>query len=231
MVLVTGVEMQESVDRRSTAAEMWGKFRALGGPQHLLDGAAPAIGFLAGYAAVNAKIGVLVALGVAGLISLYRLIKGDSVKVVSVSLATVVVFSLFVGITGEGRGFYLPDLIICAVATAAFGITLLSGRPLSHWASRKLGLERAHTGDPEARIRLHHKVSLAWFAFWALHLLIMVPPYLANKVVLLGTVALVLGKPALVVMLAVTWLWVRSPRTAAPLYVTDGSGNTRHVTR
>ncbi|MFF0610324.1 hypothetical protein ACFYUD_16805 [Nocardia tengchongensis] len=74
-------------------------------------------------------------------------------------------------------------------------------------------------------------VSLAWFAFWALHLLIMVQLYLANKVVLLGTVALVLGKPALVVTVAVTWLWVRPPRTAAPLYVTDGSGNTRHVTR
>ncbi|WP_433591718.1 DUF3159 domain-containing protein [Nocardia sp. CA-145437] len=213
MTLVTGVDMRDPANSRSTAAEMWGKFRALGGPQHLLDGAAPAIGFLAGYTVVNAKIGVLVALGVAGLISLYRLMKGDSVKVVSASLAAVVVFSLFVGITGEGRGFYLPDLIICAVCTAAFGITLLSGRPLSHWACRKLGLERTYVADPEARIRLHHKVSLAWFGFWAAHLLIMVPLYLANKVVLLGTVALVLGKPALVVMLAVTWLWVRPTRS------------------
>ncbi|MFB8005095.1 DUF3159 domain-containing protein [Nocardia sp. NPDC056000] len=208
MTLVTGVTMHDT-EQRSTAAEMWGKFRALGGPQHLLDGAAPAIGFLLGYAAANAKIGVLVALGVAGLISLYRLVKGDSVKVVSASLAVVVVFSLFVGITGEGRGFYLPDLIVCAVATLAFGLSMLTGRPLSHWACRKLGLERAFEHDPAARVRLHRKVSAVWFAFWAVHLLIMVPLYVANKVVVLGTVALVLGKPALVVMLAVTWLWVR----------------------
>ncbi|MEU1208070.1 DUF3159 domain-containing protein [Nocardia sp. NPDC005825] len=212
-MLVTEVTVQKSAPRtRSTAAEMWGKFRALGGPGHLLDGAAPAIGFLLGYAAVNAKIGVLAALGVAGLISLYRLVKGDSVKVVSASLALVVVFSLFVGITGEGRGFYLPDLIICAVCTVAFGISLLAGRPLSHWVSRKLGLERAEARDPDGRIALHRKVSLAWFAFWALHLVIMVPLYLANKVVVLGAVALVLGKPALVVMLAVTWLWLRRSR-------------------
>ncbi|MEC3952895.1 DUF3159 domain-containing protein [Nocardia sp. CDC153] len=222
MTLVTGVAMHESEQRRSTAAEMWGKFRALGGPHHLLDGAAPAIGFLLGYATVNAKIGVLVALGVAGLISLYRLLKGDSVKVVSASLATVVVFSLFVGITGEGRGFYLPDLLICAVCTLAFAITLLTGRPLSHWACRKLGLERGREHERDARVRLHRKVSLAWLVFWAAHLVIMVPLYVANKVVALGTVALVLGKPALVVMLALTWLWVRrrSPQAGEPSLVT-----------
>ncbi|WP_280367292.1 hypothetical protein [Nocardia wallacei] len=50
----------ESIDQqRSGAAEAWGKFRALGGVQHLIDGAAPAIAFLVGYATVNAEIGVL----------------------------------------------------------------------------------------------------------------------------------------------------------------------------
>lgn len=200
----------ESVEQpRSTAAEMWGKFRALDGPQHILDGAAPAIGFLIGYATVNAKIGVLVALGVAGSIAIFRLIRGDSVRVVSVSLAVVVVFSLFVGITGEGRGFYLPDLLICVVATIAFGATLLTGRPLSHWICRRIGLEPAESADPDARLRLHRRVTLAWFAFWAVHVVVMVPLYLADKVVILGTMALILGKPALIVMLAGTWVWVR----------------------
>ncbi|MEV6770009.1 DUF3159 domain-containing protein [Nocardia sp. NPDC051030] len=200
----------ESIDQpRSTASEMWGKFRALGGPQHIVDGAAPAIAFLIGYAAANAKVGVLLALVVACGIAGYRMARGDSVRVVGVSVALVVVFSLFVGITGEGRGFYLPDLLICAVAAAAFGVTLLTGKPLSHWICRRIGLEPTEVADPAARIRLHRKVTLAWFVFWALHLVIMVPLYAANKVVLLGSVALVLGKPALVVMLAATWLWVR----------------------
>ncbi|WP_067541244.1 DUF3159 domain-containing protein [Nocardia crassostreae] len=202
--------MRQTVERpRSGAAEAWGKFRALGGPGHILDGAAPAIGFLIGYVAVNAKFGVLLALGVAGGMALFRLLKGDSIRVVAVSLLVVVVFSLFVGITGEGRGFYLPDLLICAVATLAFGLTLLTGRPLSRWMCRKIGLEPAEHADPDARIALHRTVTLAWFVFWAAHLVIMVPLYLTDKVVLLGSVALVLGKPALVLMLAVTWLWVR----------------------
>lgn len=214
----------ETVEQpRSAAAEMWGKFKALDGPKHILDGAAPAIGFLIGYSAANAKIGVLIALAIALGLGGYRALKGEAVKTVAVSIAAVVVFSLFVGITGEGRGFYLPDLLICAVATVAFGVPLLRGQPLSHWICRKIGLEPAEHADPAERLRLHRKVSVAWFTFWALHLIIMVPLYIANKVVLLGSVALVLGKPALVVMLAVTWLWVRRSLTrhsaAAPVAV------------
>ncbi|MGV9415056.1 DUF3159 domain-containing protein [Nocardia sp. NPDC003693] len=201
--------MPTDTDSRSGAAEMWGKFRALGGPGHLLDGAAPALGFLLGYSFADARSGVLIALATAAFIGLYRLLRGDSVKVVVISLLTVVVFSLFVGITGEGRGFYLPDLLICLVFSAAFGLTLLTGRPLSRWACRRIGLEPAEHADPGARLFLHRRVTAAWFAFWAVHLAIMVPLYAANKVVLLGSVALMLGKPALVVMLAVTWLWVR----------------------
>ncbi len=200
----------ESIDQqRSGAAEMWGKFRAMGGVGHLIDGAAPAVGFLLGYATVNAKIGVLIALLIAVAIGAFRLLKGDSVKVVAISVAVVVVFSLFVGITGEGRGFYLPDLLICAVCAAAFGVTLLTGRPLTHWACRRIGLEPADAADPAARVRLHRRVTLAWFLFWAAHLVVMVPLYIANKVVMLGSVALILGKPALVVMIAATFLWVR----------------------
>ncbi|MBL1074651.1 DUF3159 domain-containing protein [Nocardia sp. 2] len=200
----------QTIERpRSGAAEMWGKFRAMGGPQHIVDGAAPAVAFLLAYATIDAKMGVLFALGTAGAVAVYRLLKGDSIRVVSVSLITVVVFSLFVGITGEGRGFYLPDLIICVVCTVAFGLTLLTGRPLSGWACRKIGLEPAEPADPDARNLLHRRITLVWFGFWAAHLVIMVPLYLANKVVLLGSVALVLGKPALVLMLAGTWLWVR----------------------
>ncbi|MBB5912091.1 hypothetical protein BJY24_000958 [Nocardia transvalensis] len=111
----------ESIDQqRPGAAELWGKFRAVGGVRHLVDGAAPAVGFLVGYATVNAKAGVLIAL-----------------------------------------------------------------------------------------------LTPAWFVFWAVHLVIMVPLYVANEVVLLGSVALVLGKPALVVMIGVTWLWVRRSLRAA----------------
>ncbi|MGW4241465.1 DUF3159 domain-containing protein [Nocardia sp. NPDC004722] len=210
VLVETGKHRRDTVeDQRSGAAEMWGKFLALDGPKHLLDGAAPAIGFLVGYGSADAEVGVLVALTIAVGLGLYRMLKGETVRTVALSVAAVAVFSLFVGITGEGRGFYLPDLIVCAIGAVAFGVPLVTGRPLSHWICRRIGLEPAAHADPEQRIRLHRKVSVAWFAFWMLHLVIMVPLYVADKVVILGTVALILGKPLLVVAIAATFLYVR----------------------
>ncbi|MFB8274396.1 DUF3159 domain-containing protein [Nocardia colli] len=124
----------------------------------------------------GAEVGVFVAILIAVALGAVRLMRGDSVRVVA---GAVLVFSLFVEITGEGRGFYLPEVALSVVMTV-----------------------------------LHSQITLAWFVFWAAHVAVMVPLYLADKVVLLGTFALVFGKPALVVLLALTWLWVREKSTA-----------------
>ncbi|CAM4027869.1 DUF3159 domain-containing protein [Nocardia ninae] len=200
-------------ESRGVVAEMWGKFRAMRGPQHILDGAAPAIGFLIGYSAAGAEVGVFVAILIAVLLGAVRLMRGDSVRVVAGAVLVILVFSLFVEITGEGRGFYLPEVALSVVMTVLFGATLLTGKPLSYTVSRRIRLEPAEPADTATRLRLHRRITFAWFVFWAAHVAVMVPLYLADKVVLLGTFALVFGKPALVVMLALTWLWVRSKTT------------------
>lgn len=201
-------------EARGVVAEMWGKFRAMHGSQHLLDGAAPAIGFLIGYSVAGAEVGVFVAILIAVVLGAVRLMRGDSVRVVAAAVLVILVFSLFVEITGEGRGFYLPEVALSVVMTVLFGATLLTGKPLSFTVTRKIRLEPAEPTDPAARWRLHRRITFAWFVFWAVHVAVMVPLYLADKVVLLGSFALVFGKPALVVMLALTWLWVRDRSTA-----------------
>ncbi|WP_330249372.1 DUF3159 domain-containing protein [Nocardia sp. NBC_00565] len=197
---------------RTAVAEIWGKFCAVHGPRHILDGAAPAIGFLLGYSVAGAEIGVFIAILIAVALAAIRLIQGDTVRVVAISVLVILVLSLFVEITGEGRGFYLPEVALCVVMTVLFGATLLIGKPLSYTVSRRIRLEPADPADPAARLRLHRRITLAWFVFWPVHVVVMLPLYLADKVVILGTVALILGKPALVVMLAATWLWVRATR-------------------
>ncbi|MGF6887700.1 hypothetical protein ABIA39_006195 [Nocardia sp. GAS34] len=201
-------------DQNASLADMWAKFRTMHGPRHLLDGAAPAIGFLIGYSTVGPKLGILVAIAIALGLGVFRVFRGDSARVVATSVAVIFLFSLFVLFTGEGRGFYLPEILFCVVATVGFGITLVGRRPLSLWLSQRVGLEpRDVTPD---RVRVHRRITLAWFAFWVLHVVVMGPLYLADKVLVLGTVALFFGKPALVAMIAVTWLWiVRSRRSRA----------------
>ncbi|GAA5083727.1 DUF3159 domain-containing protein [Nocardia iowensis] len=210
-VLDSGASLAES---RGVVSEMWGKFRAMHGPRHIVDGAAPAIGFLIGYSVAGAEVGVFLAILIAVVLAAVRLTQGDSVRVVAVAVLVILVFSLFVEITGEGRGFYLPEVAFSVVMTVLFGATLITGKPLSYPVSRKIRLEPTEPADPAARLRLHRRITFVWFVFWAVHVAVMVPLYVADKVVLLGTFALVFGKPALVVMLALTWLWVRR-KTAA----------------
>ncbi|WP_406231514.1 DUF3159 domain-containing protein [Nocardia sp. NBC_01009] len=205
----TAEESRDLEKHRGVDADIWDSFRAMRGPRHILDGAAPAIGFLLGYSVAGAEAGVFVAILIAVALAAVRLVQGDSVRVVAVSVLVVLVFSLFVDITGQGRGFYLPEVALCVVMTALFGATLLTGKPLSYTVRRRIRLEPAEPADPATRLRLHQRITLAWFVFWAAPVLVMLPLYPADKVAIPGTVALVLGKPALVIMLAVTWLWVR----------------------
>ncbi|MFI9407394.1 DUF3159 domain-containing protein [Nocardia sp. NPDC052316] len=187
-------------------AEMSAKFLARHGPQHMPDGAAPAFGFLIGYPVAGAEVGVFLAILIAVVLGAVRLMRGDSVRVVAGAVLVILVFSLFVEITGEGRGFYLPEVALSVVMTVLFGATLLTGKPLSCSVSRRIRLEPAEPADAAARQHLHRRITLVWFGFWAAHVAVVVPRYLADKV---GAFALVFGKPALVVMLASTWLWVR----------------------
>ncbi|MFI6168229.1 DUF3159 domain-containing protein [Nocardia sp. NPDC051052] len=131
----------------------------------------------------------------------------ESRGVVAVVVLVILVFSLFVEIAGAGRGFYLPEVALSVVMTVLFGATLLTGQPLSYTVTRKIRLEPAETTDPAAHMWPHRRITFAWFVFWAVQVAVMVPLYLAGKVVLLGSFALV-------VTLALTWLWVRDRSTA-----------------
>ncbi|MEU7138363.1 hypothetical protein ABZ942_02810 [Nocardia sp. NPDC046473] len=139
----------------SRGAQMWGKFRAMHGSQHLLAGTAPAIGFLIGYSAVGAEVGVFVAILIAVVLGAVRLMRSDSVRVVAVLV--ILVFSLFVEITGEGRGFYLPEVALSVVMTVLSGATLLTGKTLSYTVTRKIRLEPAAPA-----VRPHRRITFAW---------------------------------------------------------------------
>ena len=210
---MTGLQVDKPLaEENASLADVWVKFRAMHGPRHLLDGAAPAIGFLIGYGTIGPKLGVLVAIVVALGLGAFRVTRGDSVRMVVASVAVVSVFSLFVIFTGEGRGFYLPEILFCVVATIGFGVTLIGRRPLSLWISQRIRLEPRDAASD--RLRVHRRITLAWFVFWALHVVIMAPLYIADQVIVLGTVALFLGKPALVAAIALTWLWIVRSRKA-----------------
>ncbi|MFD0364486.1 hypothetical protein ACFQZZ_23855 [Nocardia sp. GCM10030253] len=84
----TAERARELDEHRGLVVEMWGRFRAMHGPRHIFDGAAPAIGFLLGYSIAGAEVGVFVAILIAIALAAVRLARGDSVRVVAASAVT-----------------------------------------------------------------------------------------------------------------------------------------------
>ncbi|WP_067828757.1 DUF3159 domain-containing protein [Nocardia inohanensis] len=193
----------------SGAAELRAQLRDMGGARHLIDGAAPVLGYIAGYQLHGVLTGILVAILAALTVAGLRLRHGDRPKVVAASTVLVLVFSAMAATTGEGRDFFLPPLILYTVLTLVFGASLFTPTPLTLPICRRTRAEPATHPAPASRIRLHRRVTAAWMIFCLAHILIMGPVYLANNVVLLGTLALVLNKPMLVAAIAGTWVWVR----------------------
>ncbi|MRH89925.1 DUF3159 domain-containing protein [Nocardia sp. SYP-A9097] len=194
-------------------AELFAKIRDMGGARHLVDGAAPILGYVIGFALHGILTGIAVAVAVALLVGIVRLRHGDRARVVAVSTALVLVFSAMAAVTGEGRNFFLPPLILYAALSVAFGLSLLTATPLTLPICRRIRFEPAAAADPAARVRLHRRVTAAWLVFCVAHVLVMGPVWLAGNVVLLGTLALILNKPMLLAALAGTWVWVRRDKT------------------
>ncbi|MEU2257666.1 DUF3159 domain-containing protein [Nocardia xishanensis] len=196
----------------SVAAEVFAKFKQLDGFKRSADAVGPVAAFLLGYQLVGAHAGIAAAITAAAVLAVVRLVRGDSVKVVTVSMIAVLVYSLFVQISGEGRDFFLPTVIGCAVLTVLFGVSLIGRRPVTLWICRKVGLEPAGETAPH-RLRLHRRITATWFVNWVLHVVVLVPLYLANNVAALGLAAMLLGKPSVVVMVALTWIQVQRARS------------------
>ncbi|MFD6453923.1 DUF3159 domain-containing protein [Nocardia sp. NPDC055165] len=195
----------------SGVSELLAKIRAMGGARHLIDGAAPILGYLVGLQLHGIIAGVVVAIVAALIVAALRVHHGDRLKVVAASTALVLVFSAMAAATGEGRDFFLPPLILYAALTLAFSASLLTSTPLTLPICRRIRFEPADQSDSAARVQLHRRITAAWIVFCFAHVLIMGPVYLADNVVLLGTLALILNKPMLIAAFAGTWVWVRRP--------------------
>lgn len=196
----------------------WRRVLTSRGGRHVIDGAVPVTAFLAGYDAGGPGAGIAVALGVAGALAAVRLRRGDSLRMVLISVGLVGVHSLLVLAGGQGRDFFSAELIGHTLFSGAFAISLLVGKPFSGVVARRLGWEEPAWRLDRARLRRHQRMTGVLLAVWVLHLAVMVPCYLDNDVTALGIASTAVVKPTAVAAVVLCWRWVRRPLSgpAAP---------------
>lgn len=192
------------------------------GVRHVLDVATPTLVFLLGYRTAGPWVGVALALAATMVIATVRIYRGDSLRMVRLSVLMVLMHSLSVTISGQGRDFFMPEILLNVGFALACGVSLMRGRPITALVARRFGMDAAGRPGPE-----HTKLTWMWLGLWCAHLAAMVPLYLTNKVAALGLVSTMFCKPSMVVLLFLSWRHLRAiTKPAAPAAPAEPAGST-----
>lgn len=178
--------------------------------RHLVDAVLPNAAFVVGHEVAGVREGVIATLAVGLVLLALRLAARRRPTFVLGAFGIVAVHAGTVVLTGEGRNFFLPWMLLNAVLLVVFLISLVRRRPLTAKPAAGLGLS-THPGT-------HLRVTALWTALWALHLVIAIPLYAAHQVAALGVADFVLGPPALLLWGFLSWRMLR--RASAPETVT-----------
>jgi hypothetical protein len=188
--------------------ELWQEFRVVfSGKNNTIDTILPPIVFalvdlFAGLAAAS-----LSALGLAVFLSVFRLVRGESWMYAISGLVLTALAAGLVWFTQSAVSFFLPALITSGITLAAMLISIWAGKPLAAWSSH---LTRAWPRDwywlPNIR-PAYIEVTWMWSVFIAARLAAQYYLYQQGDTILLGWVNGVLDWPAMIVVLAGSYIY------------------------
>ncbi|HVF77427.1 MAG TPA: DUF3159 domain-containing protein [Solirubrobacteraceae bacterium] len=187
---------------------------AVGGPLGMAETSLPAVAFIIAYTASGSdtNTAAIVAVGLALVLSLARIVKRES-PVYALSGLVGVAFAAFVATrSGRAEDFFLPGLFANAAYAAAFLISLAVRRPLVGIIVASLDGEGSEWRQDAMRVRAFVRATWLWAGLFGLRLLVQLPLYLAGAVVALGVAKTAMGLPLFGLGLWLTWLLVRRHR-------------------
>ena len=191
---------------------------AVGGPLGIAETSLPAVAFVIAYTASGSdtNTAAAVAVGLALLLTLARLVRRESPQHALSGLVGVGFAAFIATRSGKAENFFLPGLLANAIYGSAFLISLAVRRPLVGIIVTKLDGEGAGWRDDPGRMRAFVRATWLWAGIFVLRLVIQLPLYLAGAVVALGIARTALSLPLFVLGLWLTWLLVRRHRVPAP---------------
>jgi hypothetical protein len=191
---------------------------AVGGPLGMLETSVPAVAFVVAYTASgsNTNTAAGVAVGLALVLTVARLIRRESPQHALSGLIGVGFAAFIATRSGEAKNFFLPGLLANAAYASAFLISLAVRRPLVGIVVTKLDGEGDGWRQDPARMRAFVLASWMWAGLFLLRLVVQLPLYLAGAVVALGVAKTAMGLPLFGLGLWLTWLLVRRHRVPAP---------------
>ena len=184
---------------------------AVGGPLGIAETSLPAVAFVVAYTASGSdtNTAAIVAVGLALLLTVARLVKRESPQHALSGLVGVAFAAFIATRSGKAENFFLPGLLANAAYASAFLISLAVRRPLVGIIVTKLDGEDDGWREDPRRMRAFVLASWLWAGLFLLRLAVQLPLDLAGAVVALGVARTAMGVPLFALGIWLTWLLVR----------------------
>ena len=189
------VELAEELRTVVFAKRSWG------------DAIGPPLVFVLGDILFDVWIAIACAASLSIVLALLRLAQHRPLRYALGGLGSVAVASLIALLLSRGEGFFIPGMIRGAVTALICLVSVIFKRPLVAWTSfmaRRWPLE--WYWHPRVR-PAYSEVSLAWFVFFVGRLIAQYILFQRGATLALGTVNLILGWPALILLLIGSYLY------------------------
>jgi hypothetical protein len=179
----------------------------LAGRSLFVDAILPPVIFLIVSGILGFSYAMWSALGLALLIAVLRLMRGQSILFALGGVGGTLLAILLSRLLGRSEGFFLPGIITNGLTVTLCLLSVLFQRPLVAWTSyltRRWPL--GWYWHPQVR-PAYSEVTLAWALFFGLRLLLQLNLFQNQQAGLLALVNLLTGWPAILVLLIASYLY------------------------
>ena len=188
-----------------------GLMEAVGGPLGMAETSLPPVAFAAAYGFTGTNVAAIVAVAVALVFALARLVRRETPRHALTGLVGIGFAAFVAARSGKAENFFLPGLLANAAYATALLVSVAIRRPLIGYVVGQLDGEGTAWRDDPLRVRVFLRASLMWAGLFLLRLAVQLPLYLAGAVGALGVARTAMGIPLFALGLWLTYRLVRPP--------------------
>jgi hypothetical protein len=183
---------------------------AMGGTRGVAESSIPPAAFVIAYTATgqDAELSAVLALVAAGLLTVARLVRGETLRYAMAGLFGVGLAAFVVSRSGRAEDFFLPGLLLNAAYAGGYLLSIVIRRPLVGVLVAAIMQRRGWREDP-VQLRAFTLASWVWVGLFSLRLAVQLPLYLAGATVPLGVARVAMGLPLFAIGVWLTWLVIR----------------------
>jgi Protein of unknown function (DUF3159) len=188
--------------------------RTLGGVRGMVEAALPFVGFTIAWVVSRAlypSIGV--ALGIALVLAVVRLVQHSSLKFVAQAVVPTAIAAVIATRTGRAEDVFLPGILYNGGLAVVSLLTVAVRRPLVGFVVGAALEDPTGWIRDRALVRMSSRLTLVLAVPYVLRFVVQLPLFLAHQVVWLAVAKVVLGWPLLLAALFVIGLLLSRGRT------------------